>query len=963
MPDDPFSSIDAICDRFEQARRSGDETPLEEWLPPDPGLRLEALVELIRIDLQLRLTAGGSARAEEYLDRFPELRASPTRVLRVVMAEYQQRRRGESTLGPDEYHARFPDLASQPGWAGAFGPRDAGPAPTLVAPDGSHPPPPSGGVAAAPDGYDLGAELGRGGMGIVYRARDRGLNRPVAVKALQPWLCASREAVGRFLDEARITGRLQHPGIPPVHHVGTLPDGRPFLAMKLIAGDTLDALLKARPDPAHDRGRFVAVFEHVCQAVACAHGSRVIHRDLKPANVMVGAFGEVQVMDWGLAKALADPESREPQAVEPPRAPGLTNPTRPGTILGTPAFMSPEQAAGAGARVDEQADVFGLGAILCAILTGRPPYTGPDSEAVRMLAARGALDPALQRLDACGAEPDLVALCKRCLAPEKADRPKDAGEVVRAVAGLREAVEARARQAQLDRVRAEGDRRAAELAAAAERRRWRVVLAAAVAVGAVLAAGAGASAWQAVRATTAEREKGWQLELTQAAEEEARTDRDRARTAEAAAHTEAANARRAEATARTAEARAVEREKIERATVRSTQSVMHFLMEAVTQGSGRGQSTPGRELNPNITLKEAMDYAARRIGGQFPDEPGMEAPLRSVVGTAYRELGAYREGEEHLRRAMELYEKVSGRDHVYAVTAAHELGRLLVAAGRYDDAEVLVNRALVGFRKLYGPDHPETLYAVTSQGWLCEARGQYAEAEALYTRALAGFEKALRPDHPSISLAAVGLAKLYAALGRHAEAEPLFKRALAREERVHGRNHRYTLQVASHLALTYRSWGRYDAAEPLFKRVLAGRENDLSPHSLPVAVAAGNLAGLYVLQERFAEAEPLFRRALAGQEKTLGPGHPATVSTAGNLAELYQIQGRFADAEPLLLAGYEGLNRAKSPGGAAGNLRRWLAGALVEVYEKTDRPEQAKDWRAELAALPPEAAPPPRPVE
>src|SRR5262249_39577050 len=141
----------------------------------------------------------------------------------------------------------------------------------------------------------------------VYRATDSGLNREVAVKLIRTAFRESAAAVRRFNDEAAITGQLQHPGIPPVHEVGTLPDGSPFLAMKLIKGRTLDELLSERPDPAADRGRFVAVFELVSQAVGYAHSHRVIHRDLKPANVMVGAFGEVQVMDWGLAKVLSGP--------------------------------------------------------------------------------------------------------------------------------------------------------------------------------------------------------------------------------------------------------------------------------------------------------------------------------------------------------------------------------------------------------------------------------------------------------------------------------------------------------------------------------------------------------------------------------------------------------------------------------------------------------------------------------
>src|SRR6516162_10135913 len=154
-------------------------------------------------------------------------------------------------------------------------------------------------------GYEVEAVLGYGGMGVVYRATDGTLGREVAVKVLLDRFTRDSGSVRRFAEEARITAQLQHPGIPPVHELGTLPDGRPFLAMKLIKGQTLDALLASRPEPSVERGRFVAVFEQLCQAVAYAHAHGVIHRDLKPGNVMVGSFGEVQVMDWGLAKVLA----------------------------------------------------------------------------------------------------------------------------------------------------------------------------------------------------------------------------------------------------------------------------------------------------------------------------------------------------------------------------------------------------------------------------------------------------------------------------------------------------------------------------------------------------------------------------------------------------------------------------------------------------------------------------------
>jgi serine/threonine protein kinase len=338
--------------------------------------------------------------------------------------------------------------------------------------------------------YELLGEIARGGMGVVYRARDTNLNRDVAVKLLQEKYATGSLAARRFLDEARITGQLQHPGIPPVHEVGELPDGRPYLAMKLIRGRTLADLLE---DGSATRGSRIAVFEQVCQAVAYAHDHGVIHRDLKPANVMVGAFGEVQVMDWGLAKVRTDARAGSAEATiattfhDPRGDAGTDLRTRAGAFLGTPAYMAPEQAIGAVDQVDERTDVFGLGGILCAVLTGRPPFVAPTAESARQLAAQKTLEPAFARLDSCGAEPELVALCKRYLDPDRDARPRNAGEVAAAVHALRAAAEQRARQAELDRVRGEAEARE-------QRKRRRVQLALVAAVG-LIALGGGVFAW------------------------------------------------------------------------------------------------------------------------------------------------------------------------------------------------------------------------------------------------------------------------------------------------------------------------------------------------------------------------------------------------------------------------------------------------------------------------------------
>ena len=254
----------------------------------------------------------------------------------------------------------------------------------------------------------MGAEIARRDAGVIYRATDTVFGRTVAVKALQEQYGNAAGAV-RIANEARIVGRLQHPAVPAVYDFGTLPDGRPFLALNLVTGRTLDGLLAERSDPAHDLDRFVTVFEQVCQALACAHAHRVVHNDLWASNVLVGSFGEVQIMDWGRA-----------------------------SVLGSGAGQRSEP--GRGEPLDARADVFGLGSLLAVILTGEPVFASQAEM------ARKQIDPCFARLDRCGAERELVALCKRCLAPKAADRPADAGAVARAVAAYRAGGIARARR-------------------------------------------------------------------------------------------------------------------------------------------------------------------------------------------------------------------------------------------------------------------------------------------------------------------------------------------------------------------------------------------------------------------------------------------------------------------------------------------------------------------------------------
>jgi serine/threonine-protein kinase len=342
--------------------------------------------------------------------------------------------------------------------------------------------------------YSLSGEIARGGMGSVLHAHDDRLNRDLAVKVLHREFCDVPTVVRRFTNEAWIGGQLQHPGIVPVHDLGVLPDGRPFFAMKLVKGQTLASLLRARANPGQDLSRLLTVFEQVCQTIAYAHSRRVIHRDLKPANIMVGAFGEVQVMDWGIAKVLGQSDGSPPPtateamvthvSTDRPDWPGLE--TRAGAVLGTYAYMAPEQARGQADRLDERCDVFGLGSILCEILTGEPAYVGGSADQLRVMALAAQLSPAMARLEACGADAELLGLARHCLAAEPEDRPRDGAAVAAAMTAYLGGVRDRLRRAELERA-------AAQVKAAEERKRRRVTLVLASAMLLAILAGGGAS--------------------------------------------------------------------------------------------------------------------------------------------------------------------------------------------------------------------------------------------------------------------------------------------------------------------------------------------------------------------------------------------------------------------------------------------------------------------------------------
>ncbi len=258
--------------------------------------------------------------------------------------------------------------------------------------------------------YRATERIGRGGMGAVYSATDSLLHRQVAIKILNVELRAT-DASARLAREAKILAALEHPGIVPVHDLGSLPDGRMFYVMKLVQGQRLDEYVKGT----RLRSELLQVFLKICDAVGFAHAKGIVHRDLKPQNIMIGSYGEVLVLDWGIAGFLA---SLGQTRMEAPAGSdtGDTRATRDGMVIGTPGYMPPEQARGDISQVSERSDVFSLGAILFFLLTGSHPRSSSADRPAELRPSSRVPKP-------------LRAVCARAMATEPADRYPSVAEL------------------------------------------------------------------------------------------------------------------------------------------------------------------------------------------------------------------------------------------------------------------------------------------------------------------------------------------------------------------------------------------------------------------------------------------------------------------------------------------------------------------------------------------------------
>jgi serine/threonine protein kinase len=711
----------------------------------------------------------------------------------------------------------------------------------------------------------------RGGLGAVFVALDTELQREVALKQILDQHADDAVSRQRFLVEAEVTGGLEHPGIVPVYGLGTRGDGRPYYAMRFIRGDSLKEAIEkfhagktGKPDVGKRSLEFHKLlrrFLDVCNAIEYAHSRGVLHRDIKPGNVIVGRHGETLVVDWGLAKARgrADLVSSDERPLLLSSASGTAE-TLPGAALGTPAYMSPEQARGDLERLGPPSDVYSLGATLYCLMTGRPPIQSDDVGAALRAVQQGDFPPPRQ-LDPT-LDQALEAICNKAMALKLEDRypsPKALAEDVERwmadepVIAWREPI---ARQAR--------------------RWAWRnrtAVTAAAVALTASVV-GLGTVAAVQARANS-------MLRLANQA------------TGLALDETRKAQTQTQEALKQSEESRM------------QAEAVSAFLVRAFRSPD------PARD-GRQVKVADVLDGASERLDREFTGSPATQGALLDALGQTYRALGIFDTAVRLHTKARAITEAALGPDHPHTLASRSNLANAYSSAGQISEAIALHESTLKLYESKLGTDHPDTLQCRNDLGGDFWSAGQTARAFALYKETLKRRESILGPGHPDTLQSRQNLAIAYLS-SRMPEAIEMFADVLKLQEKKLGPDHPYTLETRNDLAAAYREAGRLTEAMALDEETLKLRESTLGPDHPDTLQSRGNLAVDYGSAGRLSEAIALDDETLRLREAKLGPDHPDTLTSRINLADAYRDAGRSAEAIALNEATLERLSATLGP--------------------------------------------------
>jgi tetratricopeptide (TPR) repeat protein len=743
------------------------------------------------------------------------------------------------------------------------------------------PPPPAGadGLPQVP-GYDLLAVLGRGGMGVVYQARHLKLQRLVALKMVRAAGSADLEDLLRLRTEAEAIARLQHANIVQIFEVGTF-QGLPFLALEFCAGGALDKKLAGIPLPPAEAARLV---EQLARAMHAAHAKGIVHRDLKPANVLLAEDGTAKIVDFGLAKKL-----------------DVAGQTAAGTVMGTPSYMAPEQADGQGRPQGPACDIYALGAILYAAVTGRPPFNAATALDTIMQVVHqepvppAQLNPRVPR--------DLETICLMCLRKEAGKRyatALDLAEDLRRYQ-LGEPILARP-VGRLERLTKWARRRPAVAGLSAALLLATVLLIVGLATGIVLTNDALAQALQAEQAKEVQRQVAEQARI---------------QAQDAATNAKLAN-------------------EMSQKRLKQFEQANKILTSVFRDINPRFEQRDSLPLK--VQLGQRLDRAAKLLEGEAVGDPLVTARLQMTLGDAFLSLGYADRAIVLFTKAQPVLEGKLGPDHHDTLTCLNNLAtaygndgqyaralalhetvfqkrKILLGAdkdetlssminlaaawlyvGRPTEAVQLMEQALEMAKAKYGAGHEITLYTMHALGCACYEDHQLPRALQLLEQTLQKSKDLLGPDHHRTLATMNRLAVALRADRQFAKAVALQEETLQKLQVKLGADHPDTLQAMSDLAAAYRSAGQVSRAVPLLTEVLAKRKVLLRPDHPDTLTAMHNLALAYKASGQLKKALPLYELVVEKQKVQLGPDHPEALLSMNNLAVAYRADGQVQKA-------------------------------------------------------------------
>ena len=711
--------------------------------------------------------------------------------------------------------------------------------------------------------YKLLQQIGEGGCGVVYMAeQEEPVRRRVALKVIKLGM-DTKSVIARFEAERQALALMDHPNIAKVLDAGATETGRPYFVMELVRGIKITDYCDQHNLSTEER---LKLFTQVCQAIQHAHQKGIIHRDIKPSNILVtvsepGAAGCPKVIDFGIAKATNDQRLTDKTVF-----------TAFEQFIGTPAYMSPEQALMTSLDIDTRTDIYALGVLLYELLTGRTPF---DAEEL-MASGLDAMRRTIREQEPARPSTRLSTMLAADLTTVARHRHAEPARLGTLLSGDLDWIVMKA----LEKERARRYETANALAADVQRhlsnepvvarppnagyrfqklvRRNKLAFAAVMAVAMALVLGAMVSTWQAIRATHAERQ-----------ESHLRRQADEARI-------------RAEAEQRKAETEATR-----------SRHVAQFLKEML---AGVESSVAlGRDT---VLLKEILDNTAARVGKDLTGQPEVEADLRSTIGAVYHELGDFKKAAAMHRQALGIRRELLGREHSDVADSLASLGRALYGERKFAESEAVHREALALRIKLFGNEHLDVAASFNGVGNLLRAQGALVEAESMHRQAVAIRKRLLGPEHLEVADSLRSLALGILRQGKVAESEQLHRESLAIRRKLLGHDNLDVADSLEAVAGTLEVQGKLREAETLYHESVAIRRR-LDPEHPRLARTLSLLARMAEVQEQLTEAEAFYREALALFRKRLGSEHPDIAEFSRNFGVVLCRQGKLVEAEAL----------------------------------------------------------------